>query len=40
MELLIIHFLHVYSLDTKYIKFIGTEEGPHLWPKRLPFWSI
>ena len=31
--------MHVYSLGTKYIKF-GTEEGPHLWPKRLPFSSL
>ena len=22
------------------IKIVGTEEGPHLWPKRLPFWCL
>ena len=22
------------------IKIIGSEEGPHLWPKRLPFWCL
>ena len=33
-------FLHVCSLDTKYIKFIDTEEGPHSWLKRLPFSSL
>ena len=26
-----------FSLVIKFRKLAGTEEGPHLWPKRLPF---
>ena len=31
-------FLHAYSLAIGFMKLADTEEGPHLWPQRLPFY--
>ena len=34
------NYLHACDLVIKFIKSAGTDEGPHLWPKHLPFLSF